>query len=262
MDRGFLFGDGVYEVFPIYNRHIFGLDPHLNRLQDGLDSINIKNPHTKDEWISLINKLISFNKGSDNQAIYLQVSRGCDKDRNHTHGDLKPTVYIQSTRLNSRSKEILLRGGSAIFRDDIRWSQCSTKATSLLANIMYAQEAKENDAEEAILCRDGVITEGSSSNVFIVKNNCIYTHPKGPLILPGITREIIIDCANHCGIDLKEIAFDKEALMNADEVWISSSTREVFPITNIDAQQINNGQVGPIWSLIYNQYQALKGIKA
>ena len=262
MDRGFLFGDGVYEIFPIYNKYILGLDPHLNRLQDGLDSINIKNPHTKDEWISLINKIISFNKGSDNQAIYLQVSRGCDEDRNHTHGDLKPTVYIQSTGLNSRSKEILLRGGSAISRDDIRWSQCNTKATSLLANTMYAQEAKENDAEEAILCRDGVITEGSSSNVFIVKNNCIYTHPKGPLILPGITREIIIDCANHCGIDLKEIAFDKEALMNADEVWISSSTREVFPITNIDAQQINNGQVGPIWSLIYNQYQALKGIKA
>ena len=262
MDRGFLFGDGVYEIFPIYNKYILGLDPHLNRLQDGLDSINIKNPHTKDEWISLINKIISFNKGSDDQAIYLQVSRGCDEDRNHTHGDLKPTVYIQSTGLNSRSKEILLRGGSAISRDDIRWSQCNTKATSLLANTMYAQEAKENDAEEAILCRDGVITEGSSSNVFIVKNNCIYTHPKGPLILPGITREIIIDCANHCGIDLKEVAFDKEALMNADEVWISSSTREVFPITNIDAQQINNGQVGPIWSLIYNQYQALKGIKA
>ena len=262
MDRGFLFGDGVYEIFPIYNRYIFGLDPHLNRLQDGLDAIYIKNPHTKDEWISLINKIISFNKGSDDQAIYLQVSRGCDKDRNHTHGDLKPTVYIQSTGLNSRSKEILLRGGSAISRDDIRWSQCNTKATSLLANTMYAQEAKENDAEEAILCRDGVITEGSSSNVFIVKNNCIYTHPKGPLILSGITREIIIDCANHCGIDLKEIAFVKEALMNADEVWISSSTREVFPITKIDNQQINNGQVGPIWSLIYNQYQALKGIKA
>ena len=262
MDRGFLFGDGVYEVFPIYNKYIFGLDPHLNRLQEGLDSINIKNPHTKDEWISLINKIISFNKGNDNQAIYLQVSRGCDEDRKHSHGDLKPTVYIQSTGLNSRSKEILLKGGSAISRVDIRWSQCNTKATSLLANTMYAQEAKENDAEEAILCRDGVITEGSSSNVFIVKNNCIYTHPKGPLVLPGITREIIIDCANHCGIDLKEVAFDKEALMNADEVWISSSTREVFPITNIDAQQINNGQVGPIWSLIYNQYQALKGIKA
>ena len=262
MDRGFLFGDGVYEIFPIYNKYILGLDPHLNRLQDGLDSINIKNPHTKDEWISLINKIISFNKGSDDQAIYLQVSRGCDEDRNHTHGDLKPTVYIQSTGLNSRSKEILLKGGSAISRVDIRWSQCNTKATSLLANTMYAQEAKENDAEEAILCRDGVITEGSSSNVFIVKNNCIYTHPKGPLILPGITREIIIDCANHCGIDLKEVAFDKEALMNADEVWISSSTREVFPITNIDDQQINNGQVGPIWSLIYNQYQTLKGIKA
>ena len=262
MDRGFLFGDGVYEIFPIYNKYILGLDPHLNRLQDGLDSINIKNPHTKDEWISLINKIISFNKGSDDQAIYLQVSRGCDEDRNHTHGDLKPTVYIQSTGLNSRSKEILLKGGSAISRVDIRWSQCNIKATSLLANTMYAQEAKENDAEEAILCRDGVITEGSSSNVFIVKNNCIYTHPKGPLVLPGITREIIIDCANHCGIDLKEVAFDKEALMNADEVWISSSTREVFPITNIDDQQINNGQVGPIWSLIYNQYQALKGIKA
>ena len=258
MDRGFLFGDGVYEIFPVYDKSIFGLDSHLSRLQEGLDAIYIKNPYSKGDWTSLINKIISFNKDSDNQAIYLQVSRGPDVDRKHTHGDLIPTVYIQSTRMQPHSKDSLLKGKSAISRDDIRWSKCNTKATSLLANTMYAQEAKENGAEEAILCREGIITEGSSSNVFIVKNNCIYTHPKGPLILPGITREIIIDCADRCDIKLKEVAFDKESLMNADEVWISSSTRELIPITSIDNQQINNSRTGPIWSLIYDQYQALK----
>ena len=168
MDRGFLFGDGVYEVFPTYNNNIFGLDAHLNRLQEGLDAIKIKNPHSKNEWINLIEKILSFNCVSADQAIYLQVSRGCDEDRKHTHGDLKPTVYIQASTMPLRIKEDLLQGKIAISRDDIRWSKCNTKATSLLANTMYAQEAKVENAEEAILCKDGIVTEGASSNVFIL----------------------------------------------------------------------------------------------
>ncbi len=261
MDRGFLFGDGVYEVFPVYNKNIFGLDSHLKRLQDGLDSINIKNPHSKNEWINLINKLLSFDTVNTNQAIYLQVSRGCDEERKHTHGKLKPTVYIQSTSISPRTKDSLYKGNSSISRDDIRWAQCNTKATSLLANIMYAQEAKENNAEEAILCRDGIITEGASSNVFIVKNNCIFTHPKSPNILPGITREIVIGCAKKLNLKVKEVTFNKDALMSADEVWITSSTREILPITSIDNIQINTGVAGPLWSIIYDTYQDLKNVK-
>ena len=258
MDRGFLFGDGVYEVFPAYNRKIIGLDSHLNRLQDGLDAISIKNPHTKNEWKDLINKIISFDSNNRNQAVYLQISRGSDENRKHTYGELKPTVYIQSSAINPREKSTLLNGLSAITREDIRWLKSNTKATSLLANTLYAQEAKNNDAEETILYRDGIVTEASSSNVFIVKSNCIYTHPKGPNILPGITREKVIECAKINNINVEESSFTKEQLMDADEVWISSSTREIIPITIIDGIQISDGFAGPIWSEVYDQYQSLK----
>ena len=258
MDRGFLFGDGVYEVFPAYNRKIIGLDSHLNRLQDGLDAISIQNPHTKNEWKDLINKIISFDSSNQNQAIYLQISRGSDENRKHTYGELKPTVYIQSSAIKPREKSTLLNGLSAITREDIRWLKSNTKATSLLANTLYAQEAKNNDAEETILYRDGIVTEASSSNVFIVKSNCIYTHPKGPNILPGITREKVIECAKINNINVEESSFTKEQLMDADEVWISSSTREIIPITIIDGIQISDGFAGPIWSDIYDQYQSLK----
>ena len=258
MDRGFLFGDGVYEVFPAYNRKIIGLDSHLNRLQDGLDAISIQNPHTNNEWKDLINKIISFDPNNQNQAIYLQISRGSDENRKHTYGELKPTVYIQSSAINPREKSALLNGLSAITREDIRWLKSNTKVTSLLANTLYAQEAKNNDAEETILYRDGIVTEASSSNVFIVKSNCIYTHPKGPNILPGITREKVIECAKINNINVEESSFTKEQLMNADEVWISSSTREIIPITIIDGIQISDGFAGPIWSEVYDQYQSLK----
>ena len=261
MDRGFLFGDGVYEVFPVYNGFILRLESHLKRLQDGLDAINIANPHDKKEWTSIINKLISYHQENSEQAVYLQVSRGCDDNRRHTHGKLKPTVYMQSSPFKSPTKDDLLKGSSAITRDDIRWSQCDTKATSLLANIMFAQEAKNLGVEEVILVRDDIVTECSSSNLFLVKNNCIYTHPIGPYILPGITREIIIDCAKYCNIEVKEVAFNKDSLMDADEVWISSSTREVVPITLIDDSPVNNGKVGETWTLIYDRYQEIKNMK-
>jgi len=262
MDRGFLFGDGVYEVFPVYNGLILGLESHLKRLQKGLDAINIVNPYDKKGWISIINKLISYHQENSKQAIYLQISRGCDDDRKHTHGKLEPTVYMQSSPFKSQTKDDLLIGSDAITRDDTRWSQCDTKATSLLANIMFAQEAKNHGVEEVILIRDGIVTECSSSNLFLVKDNSVYTHPKGPYILPGITRELIIDCAKYCDIEVKEVTFDKDSLMDADEVWISSSTREIVPINRIDNSLINNGKVGEIWSLIYDRYQAIKSINA
>jgi len=258
MDRGFLFGDGVYEVFPVFNNTIIGLDSHLNRLQDGLDAINIKNPHSKVEWKKLINKIISLNSINKNQAIYLQISRGSDENRKHTYDELKPTVYIQSSVIMPRDKDSLLKGKSAITREDIRWLKSNTKATSLLANTLYAQEAKNNNAEETILYRDDIVTEASSSNVFIAKNNFIYTHPKGPNILPGITREKTIECAKANNFVVEESSFTTQELMNADEVWITSSTREILPITTIDDIQISNGCAGPIWSIVYDEYQSLK----
>ena len=258
MDRGFLFGDGVYEVFPSYNKHIFGLDLHLARLQKGLKSIQIQNPYSLSEWRSIIHKVIELNPGDNNQAVYLQITRGCDRDRKHTYGDISPTVYVQSTGFDTRSKQELLKGAEVIIQDDIRWSQCDIKVTSLLPNIMYAQMAKNLEIEEVILCRDGVVTECSSSNVFIVKNECLYTHPKGSYILPGITREVVMDCAKACDIPVVEKEFSKNDLLEADEVWVTSSTREVVPITSVDGIKIGAGVVGEIWSLIYERYQVIK----
>ena len=260
MDRGFLFGDGVYEVFPVYGKIIVGEELHLRRLQEGLDTINIANPHSNENWSQLIRDLISYHQDYQNQSVYLQITRGCDDDRKHTHSDLIPTVYMQSTQFISKSKNDLLKGSSAITRDDIRWNQCNTKSISLLANIMYAQEAKNHQAEETILCRNGVITECSSSNIFIVSNGCIYTHPEGSHILSGVTRKIVLNCANDCQILAKEKTFTKQELMQADEVWITSSTREIMPITSIDGILINGGKIGNIWTLIYDRYQELKNI--
>jgi D-alanine transaminase len=260
MDRGFLFGDGVYEVFPIYGKIIVGEELHLRRLQEGLDTINIINPHSNENWSQLIRDLISYHQDYQNQSVYLQITRGCDNDRKHTHSDLTPTVYMQSTPFVSKSKNDLLRGSSAITRDDIRWNQCNTKSISLLANIMYAQEANNHQAEETILCRNGVITECSSSNIFIVSNGCIYTHPEGSHILSGVTRKIVLNCANDCQILAKEKTFTKQELMQADEAWITSSTREIMPITSIDGILINGGKIGNIWTLIYDRYQEYKNI--
>ena len=260
MDRGFLFGDGVYEVFPIYGKIIVGEELHLRRLQEGLDTINIINPHSNENWSQLIRDLISYHQDYQNQSVYLQITRGCDDDRKHTHSDLIPTVYMQSTQFISKSKNDLLKGSSAITRDDIRWNQCNTKSISLLANIMYAQEANNHQAEETILCRNGVITECSSSNIFIVSNGCIYTHPEGSHILSGVTRKIVLNCANDCQILAKEKTFTKQELMQADEAWITSSTREIMPITSIDGILINGGKIGNIWTLIYDRYQELKNI--
>ncbi len=258
MDRGFLFGDSVYEVFPAYNGKIFCINLHLERLNESLKAINIPNPHTFDQWHSVLQQLIDHHPQVDNQSIYLQITRGCDTDRKHTYGKLKPTVYMQSSPFEAIQKDDFIEGVSAITRDDIRWSQCNTKVTSLLANIMYAQEAKDNGVEEVILCRDNIVTECSSSNLFIVKNGCISTHPKGPHILPGITRAVVLECADYCGVTTKEVSISKEDLFDADEVWISSSTREVLPVTQIDNSPINNGQVGEIWSMIFDQYQTKK----
>jgi D-alanine transaminase len=262
MDRGFLFGDSVYEVLPVYEGNIFCFKPHLHRLSESLEAIKIPNPHTNEKWRMILQQLINYHPQHTNQSIYLQVTRGCDTDRKHTYGKLKPTVYMQSSPFEAVRKEDFLSGLSAITRDDIRWSQCNTKVTSLLANIMYAQEAKQNNVEDVILCRNNIVTECSSANLFIVKNGCVYTHPKGPHILPGITREVVLECADYCNINTEEVTISKEDLLDADEVWISSSTREVLPITKIDDVLINQGKVGGIWPLVFDRYQVEKSLNS
>jgi len=257
MDRGFLFGDGVYEVVPVYNGKIFRLKAHLKRLQKSLDSVKIPNPHTESEWLDIFNQLLSHAK-TDDQSIYFQITRGVDTQRKHSFESLTPTVYIETNPLIPKPKQVLEQGFRVITQPDIRWSRCDIKATSLLANTLYAQNAKEQKMEEVILHRDNIITEGATSNVFMIKDSTLYTHPTGVDILSGITRDLAMESAQACGLTINESTFTLNKLLNADEVWISSSTREVMPIIQIDGRTVNSGKVGQYWECVYEHYQHLK----
>jgi len=257
MDRGFLFGDGVYEVIPVYQGKLFRLSEHLKRLQKSLDSVKIPNPHTENEWLAIFTQLLTHTDTA-NQSIYFQITRGVDTQRKYSAESLIPTVYIESNPLVPKSKAVLEQGFSAIIQADIRWSRCDIKATSLLAGTLYAQNAKEHQVEEVILHRDNIVTEGATSNVFMVKSDTLYTHPTSTNILSGITRDLALESAQVCHLTLQESTFTIDELMYADEVWISSSTREVMPITKIDGQAINEGKVGQYWECVYDHYQKLK----
>lgn len=257
MDRGFLFGDGVYEVIPVYQGKLFRLNKHLKRLQHSLDAIKISNPYSTDEWLDIFNQLLSHSS-EPNQSLYLQISRGADSQRKHSFEHLTPTVYAELSPLVPKTKSELGQGFSVMTQADIRWNRCDIKATSLLANTLYSQNAKQNKVEEVILHRDTIVTEGATSNVFMVKNGELFTHPTGHYILSGITRDLTLESAKACQMTLHETAFNVDALLNADEVWISSSTREIMPITRIDDHTINNGKVGQHWKCVYTHYQNLK----
>ncbi|QKQ23967.1 aminotransferase class IV [Candidatus Ruthia endofausta] len=257
MDRGFLFGDGVYEVIPVYNNKIFRLNAHLLRLQTGLDSVKIKNPYNLKEWGDILSKLLGFYNNQE-QSIYLQISRGVSNKRKHSFSNLTPTVYIESNPLLTKTKQAFKAGFSAITQPDIRWHRCDIKSISLLANVMYSQQAKEKNVEEVILYRDNQVTEGATSNVFIIKDGTLFTHPTGVHILSGITRDLVLESARACHIPIKKVSFSMDELNAADELWISSSTREIMPITQVDGKLINRGNIGNAWSCVYSYYQSLK----
>ncbi|HIB97752.1 MAG TPA: D-amino-acid transaminase [Candidatus Thioglobus sp.] len=259
MDRGFLFGDGVYEVIPVYSGKIFRLDEHLERLQNSLNSVQINNPYSPQQWHEILHELLSFSSES-NQSLYLQISRGADVSRKHSFDSLSPTVFIESSSLTPKTRAELEIGYRAMSQPDFRWQRCDIKSTSLLANIMYSQQAKQNQVEEVILHRDQLITEGATSNVFIVKDNVLFTHPTGDHILSGITRDLVLESAKHCHLSIDESALTLTELLSADEVWISSSTREVMPIVQVDNQLINNGVIGKYWPQVYDYYQGLKHV--
>ncbi|MAT65776.1 MAG: D-amino acid aminotransferase, partial [Gammaproteobacteria bacterium] len=190
MDRGFLFGDGVYEVIPAYGGHLFRLQPHLQRLDNSLQAVRIPNPYTEPQWQGILEELVGENAGTD-QSVYLQVTRGVMERRDHAFPlDLKPTVFAMSNPIPEPDPALAEHGINAITLDDIRWQSCHIKAITLLPNVLLRQQAVEAGAAEAILLRDGEATEGAASNLFIVHDGMLVTPPKGPLLLPGITRDL------------------------------------------------------------------------
>ena len=255
LDRGFLFGDGVYEVIPVYAGHVLRLDEHLQRLQQSLDAIQLA---VIEDWPALIAELIELNDGGD-LSVYLQVTRGVAEKRDHAFPRVTvPTVFMMATPFVPIQDLEKVKGIRAVIVDDNRWLRCFIKSICLQPNVLLKQQAIEAGAIDAVLIRDGFVTEAAAANVFVIKSGVIYTAPKDNLILGGITRDLILELAREMGIDCLEEAASVAMLRSADEVWISSSTREIVPVTELDGCLVGNGDIGPIWLNMMQNYQAYK----
>ena len=255
LDRGFLFGDGVYELIPIYNKHIFYIENHLNRLRSSLELINIDSSIVdNDEFTKIIKSLIDLNSYV-NHYIYIHISRGVDKKRNHIYTkDSEPTILIMGENYQPFDKKTIKSGKRAIIEEDYRWLKSNIKSTSLLANVLIKNKAFTNDAYEALLLRDDYLTEGSASNVFIVDNGVIKTPKLSNKLLPGITRKFLTDLIEENSLMFEECDISKDALLSSDEIFCSSSTNPVVPITRVDNIPVSNN-AGPISMKLYEYAQ-------
>lgn len=258
LDRGFLFGDGVYEMIPVYNRFIFRLDEHLLRLEKNLSAIGIPNPYARAQWRALIVSLMQQQPFAD-QSLYLQVSRGPAYPRNHAFPALvTPTVFMFADVLEPPPNLLVEQGVSAITASDVRWLRCNIKAISLLVNVLAKQQAADAGVAETIMLRDGLMIEGAASNIFIVKAGIIYAPAPSDLMLTGITYDLLIELAHQRGLPLQLGEVSEVMLRQADEVWLTSSSKEILAIVELDGRPVGNGQVGPIYKKMAGFYQEFK----
>lgn len=262
-DRGFLFGDGVYEVIPAYGGRLFRLPHHLGRLQRSLDGIRLVNPLSDTQWEAVLCELLERNRDPadprNDQAVYLQVTRGSATKRDHNFPEaVNPTVYATSNPIAPADPGIAEHGVAAVTLDDTRWARCDIKAITLLPNVLLRQQAVDESAAEAILIRDGKVIEGSASNVFVVRNALIMTPPKSAQLLPGITRDLVLELAERHALACTESDIQESQLTDADEIWVTSSTREVVPVTRLDGKPVGDGRPGPLWQKLIGYYRAYK----
>ena len=257
LDRGFIFGDGVYEVIPVYSRHPFRLHEHLRRLRESLKSIKLANPHDDATWVHLIRRLIALNEPED-QSLYMHVTRGPAKRDHAFPKGIAPTVFLMSNPLTTPPRQQVSEGVCAITALDNRWLRCDIKAIALLPNVLLRQEAVEAGCVEAVLLREGFMTEGAASNIFVVSKGVMLAPPKNHLMLPGVTYDVVLELAQANGIrhEVREIA--EAELRGAEEIWLTSSTKEVLAITRLDDAPVGNGKPGPLFERMYKLYQDYK----
>ena len=258
LDRGFIFGDGVYEVIPVYSRRPFRLAEHLRRLQNSLNGIRLANPHSIDEWRDLIHQVIAGNAEED-QYIYLHITRGVAK-RDHAFppANTPPTVFILSNPLTTPPQSLCETGVSAVTATDNRWLRCDIKGISLLPNVLLRQMAVDADATETLLLREGFLTEGAASNIFVVSENTLLAPPKNHLMLPGITYDVVLELAEAHGMKYEVREISEFEIRAAQELWMTSSTREVLPITSLDGKSVGTGKPGPVFHRMHALYQEYK----
>ena len=257
LDRGFIFGDGVYEVIPVYSRQPFRLGGHLERLQASLDSIRLKNPHSDSEWQERIERLIGLNE-TDDQSLYLQVTRGVARRDHAFPATVTPTVFMMSNPLLPAAADQIENGVGAITAPDNRWLRCDVKSTALLPNVLLRQLAADAGCAETLLLRDGMLTEGSASNAFIVSKGVLLAPPKSNLMLPGITYEVVLELAKANDVPLEVRNISESELRDAEEIWITSSSREILPVTALDGEAVGNGRPGPVFQRMSELYQDYK----
>ena len=257
LDRGFIYGDGVYELIPVYDREPYRLAGHLARLQRSLDGIRLANPHTTPEWEAIVRELIARMPFAD-QGVYFQVTRGVAKRDHAFPTGVAPTVFMMSNPLVLPTPEQIERGVAVITGTDERWLHCDLKTISLLGNVLARQAAVDAGGVESVLFRNGYLTEASASNVLLVKDGVVIAPPKDNLILPGITYDAAFDLAREGGLPVKMRPVAREEALAADEMWLSSSTREVLAVTTIDGSPFAGGRPGPVFRKIHALFQASK----
>ena len=258
MDRGFLFGDGVYEVIPVYSKRPFRLAEHLRRLQSSLDGIRLANPHGDAEWTALITRIVGTSEHPD-QQVYLQITRGADEKRNHAFPkEVRPTVFMMNEPLLPPPPEQRQQGIAAVSAADNRWLRCDLKVTSLLANCLLRQLAVDAGCAETVLFRDGFLSEGAASNIFAVKDGVLLAPTKNHLMLPGITYDVILELAQAHGLPHQVRDVPEQEVRAASELWMTSSTKEVLPIVSLDGKPIGAAEPGPVFARMYGWYQEFK----
>ena len=256
LDRGFTFADAVYEVIPVYGETIFRVEEHLQRLENSLSAIAIANPFSSSHWLKILSDILEKNPSKRERSLYMQVTRGVS-DREHLHmNDLQPTVFVMCREV---AETDLSSGVKVITHEDIRWDYCHIKTTALLANVMLKRKAKDADgAVETVLIKNDMITEGAASNVFVVKDGLVMTAKKDGSVLPGITRDLVLELLQYAGINYSEESVPLSVLETANEVWLTSSSMGVAPVIRIDERDVADGKTGPLWKRVEKLFKEFK----
>jgi len=258
LDRGFLFGDGAYEVMPVYAGRPFRFAAHTSRLTRSLTEIRMEDPHTLDEWRGIFTKLLEPN-GKVDQYIYWQVTRGAEKERNHAPlPNIPRTVFAFVAPFPKASAAAVANGVSCVSAHDTRWARCDIKSTSLLANVLLRQLSVDANASETILLRDGLLTEASASAVHVVIDGEIRTPPNSSLILPGTTRGAVEKMAERLGIPHRSVNVTEAEMRSAEEIWLSASVREMSAVTLLDGRRVGDGLVGPLYRRVRAAFEDYK----
>ncbi|MDM0047371.1 D-amino acid aminotransferase [Variovorax dokdonensis] len=261
LDRGFLFGDGVYDVVPVYDRKLFRFDEHLARFARSMDKVRISNPHTREQWLERCRTLIEAHP-DDDQTVYLQVTRGV-APRDHVMPlDVDPTVFMMASTMRRPGTRAVREGVACVSADDFRWERGDIKSTSLLGNVLARQISADVGATETILFRDGLLTEAAASNVWVVQSGAVFGVPRSQHVLEGIRYELIRELCEQEGIAFSLQPISAAQVHGADELLLSSASKEVLAVVHLDGRPIGEGKPGPVFQRLYSAYQGAKAAQS